>query len=353
MRRAIACLAGMAFIGLGTFVEGAGVEADPNKEYLVTAKEGPWMIYVASYRGPEDHEDPALRPREMARRLVHELRSEYKLPAYMYNRTAERRREQAKALAEWHRKYGDAPARKIRIPDEWAVLVGNYKDMDDAAKALARLKKQPPPDSVPGQRALIGDIPGKPAPFTSFTGRSVNVKAKAVGETNPLAAGFACRNPLAPKPPAEEEKFDPFLTQLNAGEPYNLLKTRKPWTLMVKVYQGATVVVPEKKPSVFNSMRNARETEVERQFRLFNQGKGKDLETAGEMANNLAKVLRHKDLGYESYVLHTRTSSVVTVGSFSDPKDRELLRLQQELAGKKIGVVDLMAQPAIMKVPQP
>ena len=97
----------------------------------------------------------------------------------------------------------------------------------------------------------------------------------------------------------------------------------------------------------------AAETTVDRQFRLFNKSRGQDLANAAEMAHNLAKVLRHKDLGYESYVLHTRNSSIVTVGSFSGPKDPELLKLAGELAGKKIGAVDLTAQPAAMKVPQP
>ncbi len=355
MHRAMVCLAGLAVMGVASTVYGAGVES---KEYLITAKEGPWMIYVASYSGDENHPDPALRPKELARRLVHELRSEYKLNAFMFNRSEEKRRAQEKALEKWHREFDspDMPARakRIRIPDEWAVLVGNYKDMEEGSKALARLKKQPAPKSVPAQRALMAAAPkDKPLGLTYTGPRSVTVKAHDIGETNPLAAGFVCRNPLAPKPAEEAEKFDPFLSTLNAGEPYSLLKARRPYTLMVKAYEGATVVVPEKKPSVFNSMRNGRESTAERQYRLFNKGKGADLSNAAAMANNLAKVLRHKDLNYESYVLHTRNSSLVTIGSFSDPKDKELLRLQSQLAGKKIGAVDLIPNPQVMKVPQP
>lgn len=345
MRKGIIALAGVMLAGLVGIVSGAGVEADPNKEYLLTPREGPWMVYVASYRGDEDNPDPSLRPREMARRLVLELRGDYKLQAYMFNRSEEKRREQEKALAEWHRRY-DAPeqkarARKIRIPDEWAVMVGHYKDLDEASKAAARLKKQPPPKSVKGTQAVMST--------------KVNNKVEVKGvEMNLLTGAFPCRNPLAPKDSTntDEEKLDPFLSKLNEGQPYNLLASPKPYTLVVKVYQGATVVVPDQKPSVFNSMRS-KESVVDKQFRLFNQSKGQDLENAALMAHSLAKILRHKDLDYPSYVLHTRNASMVTVGSFSKPDDRELLRLQAQLAGKKIGQVDLMAQPMVMKVPQP
>jgi hypothetical protein len=347
MRRGITCLAGLVLAGWVALVRGASVEADPNKEYLLGSDDGPWMICISSYRGDEDHQDPALRPKEMARRLVLELRRDYNLEAFMFNRSEELRRQQQQALEKWHEKYDaanqKAPARKIRIPNEWAVMVGHYKDLDDAGKAVAKLKKQPPPKSVKGSVAVMS---------TKLSGRKVDVQA---AEMNVFAGAFACRNPLAPKPPRpdDEDAFDPFLTKLNAGEPYNLLKAPRPYTLMVKVYQGATVVVPDSKPSVFSSMRARNETAAERQFRLFNQAKGKNLDSAGDAANNLAKILRHKDLDYQSYVLHTRDSSIVTVGSFDSPNDRELLRLQRELAGKKIGHVDLIGQPRPVKVPRP
>jgi len=74
----------------------------------------------------------------------------------------------------------------------------------------------------------------------------------------------------------------------------------------------------------------------------------------------VARVLReHPNLKFEAYVLHTRYSSVVTIGGFDGPADPRLLQLKQQLA--KIQILDqnsgykaleLFAQPLPMQVPQ-
>jgi hypothetical protein len=74
-------------------------------------------------------------------------------------------------------------------------------------------------------------------------------------------------------------------------------------------------------------------------------GKGADVLAAGaEQAEQLAKVLREmkddkgRPLGLEAFVLHTRTSSVVTVGQFDGPDDPALLEKRQLLLGLRLNV---------------
>src|SRR5437762_4855465 len=62
-------------------------EADPSKDYPVTPEVGPWMICAASYMGE--------KAPKMAHDLVLELRRDYDLPAFVYNRgDVERRKMQ-------------------------------------------------------------------------------------------------------------------------------------------------------------------------------------------------------------------------------------------------------------------
>jgi len=53
---------------------GRRVEADPQKTYELTDKQGPWMVFAASFAGEGAERD--------AHQLVLELRSRYNLPAY-------------------------------------------------------------------------------------------------------------------------------------------------------------------------------------------------------------------------------------------------------------------------------
>lgn len=183
-------VAGLALLWTAIPIQAASVEADPKKEYRLSPKDGPWMIYVASFKGDE--------ARDMAHKLVQELRREYKLQAYTFSRTEEQRREEDKKRAEeWRQRFGEGvPMRgKVRIPDEFAVLVGHYKDMDSAHKALDKIKQQKAPSSIPLSKAFIAR-PGTMAKKGSGGRGRAQVEAAAL---NPLTRGFVFRNPLAPK----------------------------------------------------------------------------------------------------------------------------------------------------------
>src|SRR5262245_26829064 len=86
LRRALFALAGVAVLmtpNLGR----AAVEANTSKTYVITPGVGPWLICVATYSGPES--------RQLANELALEIRRRDNLPAYIFDRADEQRRQHA------------------------------------------------------------------------------------------------------------------------------------------------------------------------------------------------------------------------------------------------------------------
>ncbi len=139
-------------------------------------------------------------------------------------------------------------------------------------------------------------------------------------------------------------KVDPAWKKLNSDEPRSLFKCPKPWTLAVQEYAGAQVIQPTSASSSFLEKLGFSDNNL-----------GKRLDASAMQAQQVCDLL--KRLGYKSYVLHTRNSSVVTVGEFTGSNDPELLRVQQQLTNfsfkDKMGneAVKLFARPLPMEVP--
>jgi hypothetical protein len=74
-------------------------------------------------------------------------------------------------------------------------------------------------------------------------------------------------------------------------------------------------------------------------------------------AHELARWLRTKEVGFDAYVLHTRHSSIVTVGAFTGPDDpkmeqtAELIRRFKGVTKQGVPTIQLLAEP--MEVPRP
>src|SRR6266446_3283347 len=138
MKRILFVLSGVACL----FLAGealARVEADPSKEYAITPEAGPWVISATCYVGP----DAAV----LAHELVLEIRSRFDLPAWVFNKGDNERRQN---MENW-RKMQEAlppeqrlPYRGSRIQEQCAVLIGGYKDMDTARRALDKVRKLEP-----------------------------------------------------------------------------------------------------------------------------------------------------------------------------------------------------------------
>lgn len=265
------------------------VEADPNQLYPIQPTTGGWLVCVASYSGPE--------AKDLARQLVHWIRTKHNAPAYVFNRADETRKQLNEEFAR------NGLRKTVRVEEQYAVLVGGYADDATAAKARDVIRRWP----VPDLKLANGD---------SALDQFLEAGTKQMKPVNPFTNALVIRNPVAPKPTNAAPKVDAFLKRLNEGEEYSLLKNPKGWTLAVKQYTGGAVVGEQGKGA----------TVLEK---LFGSSKGEGLCAGGEQAHELARVLRK--LGFPAWVLHTRYSSVVTVGGFDSGTDAEMDRTRDRL----------------------
>jgi hypothetical protein len=321
-----ALASGLALLAAAGPGRAAPVEADPNNEYRVTPEAGPWMIIVKSYKGPTAP--------DMAHELILMLRRRDNLPAYLFVFGEEEKKKQEEYLQRVHQLCPDVahPRLKyIRVELEYGVLVGGYPDIDVAHRALDSVKRLKPPDD----RKLM-DL------MTNLEPAGEQKSVVKVAPINPFVTAFVVHNPTVPVQQADRNKPDPALSELNDGRPYNLFKCGKPWTLAVKDFPGATSIQPRSSGSSFLSM--------------LGLGKADEVLDAGaKQAEEVARVL-HETMKLDAYVLHTRRSSVVTVGGFDGPDDPQMQQMQRQLANLqlKAGQVVLMqcfAEPVPMQVP--
>jgi hypothetical protein len=305
------------------------VETDPSRDYRIVPDVGPFVICAASYTGPTAE--------GLAKQLVLLIRQRDGLPAYYFDRGAKERQEQEEHLNKI-RQHSDANPRirTVRIPDQYAVLIGGYPDMDSARRALNSVKKLKMPDLKVG--------PNQSAFDTTIDPQSGQVLA-----INPFAHAFVSRNPTVAPEQVQQKGDDPFLKELNAGEEYSLLQCRKPFSLAVKEYHGISVTKSTSGSLLDKIGLGRKSTDT--------------LSASALQAHELCKLLR-EHLKLDAYVLHTRRSSVVAVGGYDSLEDPELQRMQQRLASLKFqtgnggaattGDVLQLFSPAIpMRVPRP
>jgi hypothetical protein len=292
--------------GLSNLIQSS--KEDINAAYAVTPDAGPWMIYVASYQGPDAP--------ELAYKLCTYLR-ERRHPAYVFNRGNEERKKYQEQL-DREQRVQPGQTRKWRLAhlqeEQLAVLLGGFRDADAAGAELKKVRKWDLPD--------IKLKSGKPAFDTydmyeaSQSGTGYNLKRYPI---NPFHNAMAVPNPTIPQQRKPVAKVDPFWKKLNADEPRSLFKCPKPWTLAVQEFAGASVIQPVSAPSGFLEKLGFNDHNL-----------GRKLDNSARMAQEVCDMF--KKLGYKSYVLHTRTSSVVSVGEFDSPNDPALVRTQEQLA---------------------
>jgi hypothetical protein len=350
MRSALLRLAGLLVMAGPCFGQGLGVAPalpQGTSALTVTAEAGPWMICAASYSGPPS--------RGQSEELATEIRTRYGLPAYVFNRSGEeRRREQERVakLREERRQQiiaaglpADTPVhvKTVRIEDQYAVLVGGYKDDVTARKELDRIRTLKPSDKF-SKVAYVPDAKGK-------------MHEEAI---NPFQSAFVCRNPAIPvEKPKHDDDLDRRLKNYNADESFSLLKCGKAWTLVVKVYKGASIIESQSSSgSIMERMGLAKKT-------------GELLDANGNEAHKVAEVLRtppknprtnQVGIAFEAYVLHTEYNSYVTIGAFDTPDDPRVAQLMQTFLnemhrqGSAVNQLHLkvqfLAQPTPMPVPQ-
>jgi hypothetical protein len=271
-----------------TLVPFKKVEADPNKNYELDEKQGPWMIMAASFAGPTAE--------QQAHDLVLELRQKHKLEAFAFRRTYDFSKP-TDGLG--YNRYG-GPRRMRYLSntkfDEIAVLVGNFGSIQDPQidRALGIIKHAKPDTLDPNK---------KPDSSQRLLGARTLYNMMAAGpdkkEKGPMASAFVTKNPLLPEELFVAKGLDPFVYDINKDLPYSLLKCEGKYTVRIASFRG----VDSMKPADFDRLTTQR----------------RDMAKIDKAALNAAKLcaaLREK--GVEAYEFHDRTESFVTIGSFND-----------------------------------
>ncbi len=295
--------------------------------YPLTVEAGTWLICCASYSGVDAP--------ELSKQISEILRNRDNLKGYIFNYGEE---EKKKQIADFERRQKMSPELRqpmkfTRVSEQCAVLVGGYKDIEDARKNLEKIKKLAPPDLKLENGKETSDVINIYVPTADKKGAEIRRE-----RVNPFSRAFVVRNPLVPNQTIAKNKPDPVLKTLNADEQYSLLKNSKSVTLVVKEYNGSAILQSTK--AVTTSFMD----------KLFGSRQGDMLGAAALQAHETARVLRK--LEFDAYVLHTRTSSIVTVGGFDSRDDPNLARIQKAIITLKITALDLYTNPLPMDVPK-
>jgi hypothetical protein len=267
------------------------IESNPDEMYAITDAHGPWMIMATTFSG-EGAE-------EQARQLIHEMRRDFKLPAYSYRKKFEYSKPvRGKGLTA----QGEAPLMRYRLDEdvvEIAVLVGDYPSVDDpdAQKVLQKLKHARP-------KSL--EVSPEKSHQALATYRKLQAQAKKVlfsksdesQERGPMGGAFVITNPLLPHEYFVPQGVDKLVVEMNKEVPHSLLDCPEPYTVKVATFTGHAVILDQKRLDDIERGRMPKSY----------------LEDAAKSAHLLTEALRKK--GYEAYEFHDRSSSIVTVGSF-------------------------------------
>ena len=332
----------------------APVAAEPPHEWAVRPEHGEWLICVKSYAG-----DLA---KAQAVELAGLIRTQHKAAAYLFERNAEDRQREEQRRADFRAgkaaelapflqlqsqmkaeaaargvEYADVPTvyrmPKVTVEPQWAVLVGGFKDADTARKALNAVREWPVPVNVKLMQEAVSVLPGDDGKLVT-QGTYIN----------PYRSAMVFPNPTVRRAPSQANAVDPALFQYNAEEPLSLLRCEKSWTLIVKDFTvPATVQGKGQESSVMQRLFHGDES-----ARL--------LHATAQQANVLATALRSESMEraarvaaahagltprpLDSYILHHRTGSRVTVGQFDAPDDPALQEMQRLLSNMYFQVSD-------------
>ena len=264
------------------------VDADPEKSYRLSEKNGPWMIMGCSFSG-ENAE-------EQARELVLELRERYKLEAYAYRKKFDLGED---VYGRGVNRFGEPPKMQYRRGseiDEVAVLVGNYSAVDDpqAQETLQRLKYYRP--------VCLHVDRDNPTTRTFAGWRAIQQHVLAPGnpkkEKGPMGHAMITTNPLVPDGYFVPQSLDPLVLEANEGVEHCLLDCPGKYTVQVATFRGRMIIDQREISAIQNGRKQMKSQLVE----------------AAEKTHKLTEALRLK--GYEAYEFHDRYASIVTVGSF-------------------------------------
>lgn len=266
------------------------LEADPNKEYPLTENHGPWLILCSTFLG-EDAE-------AQAKELVLELRSEFKLAAYVHKQKWDFSTPVGGRGFDKHGEPKKMKYRNYQDRQEFAVLVGDFPTGDDpeGKKILDKIRYAHPrcldPNYIAAkQQENARALSGWRAALSSNTSEA--------NRRGPMAKAFMVTNPMFPDDYFKPKGLDPLVEKMNEGVEFGLLKANGRYTVKVATFQGSSLSMPKEVAAVEKGQKSLNSR----------------LEAAALQAHLLTIALREK--GYEAYEFHDHASSIVTVGSFA------------------------------------
>lgn len=264
------------------------IEADPNKDYMLTQDHGPWLVMCRSFAGET-------APQE-AHDLVLELREKFKLKAYVHKQNYDFTKPE---VGLGYNKFGGP---KMMVPrngakfEEIAVLVGNFETVDDG-------KVQEVLETIKYARPKCLEISTNTKSSQRFAGWRAVVqrinpdKDRSIKDKGPMRMAFVTRNPLLPDEYFTPQGLDKFVIELNKDKEFSLLKNRGAYTVRIASFQGdSTMKLDEIERKERDSVRHSK------------------LEEGAIKAHKITTALREQ--GIDAYEFHDRYESIVTVGSF-------------------------------------
>ena len=263
------------------------IEADPNKSYDLSERNGPWTIMVASFVGDGAESD--------AHNLVIDLRKNHKVKAYYFVKQYDfTEKVQGLGFQPDGRPKVMVNASRKRL-NEVAVFAGDFSRVDDPdAQSMLKTIKSIRPESLKTSKSLS---------FAEY--RRELRQQQQTTDKGPLSRAFIGTNPLLPPDYFNPKGIDKFVLEMNQDFDFSLLKCPGKYSVMVAKFKGASIIDQKKVKDVQSGL----------------ETKSK-LDEAGEKAHKLTLALRK--LAYEAYEYHDRESSMVTVGSF------EFVNVRQE-----------------------
>ena len=286
---------------------GGGVECDRTKKYPVHKNCGPWMIMVAAIHPLRGGNDKGMTPAEAADQVVYDLR-EQGIPAYTYEVDTE-----TASLSTRSRDGSEQERLMATMRGGVCVLAGSFPSADDdrTTRALKFIKHKAKCPTLEPEAATDGTVRTKTGGF---------FKLPPGRPRSPLTRAFVTVNPLLDAGQVQQLRKirDPLLTRLNSGEEYSLHKCPGAYSVVVKEFRGKTLT----------QVSGTKSADVGERVDVSG-----DLNDAGREAWELCQILRNREKK-EAYVWHDRYRSIVTVGSFSSPKDPAAVRTAQQFAAK-------------------
>jgi hypothetical protein len=268
------------------------LECDPNKDYVLTDGQGPWLILCSTFLGDEGE--------KQAKELVLELRREHKLPAYTHKMEWD---FDDKLIGRGVDMYGRPKQMKhanYQQREETAVLVGDFPTIDDpeGQKLLEKIRYANPKCLDPGELQKNQKKTTQALAAWRMVSSRLLSNDEEMKRRGPMGKAFMCANPLIPAEYFNPSGLDPMVVKMNEPVEFSLLKCQAKYSVKVATFGGATISIPKEVMAIEKGEKKMKSR----------------LEMAAISAHNLTIALRSK--GYEAYEFHDHGASFVTVGGF-------------------------------------